>query len=389
MKEAMREGRYVWNAAFGYSNTKIIGKTNIIPNDNAVLVKKLFLEVAKNVRPLDSIRKDKAFSLNDKHPTIPKTTFYRMLRNEIYTGRIKKFGETHKGIFEPIIDDELFDQVQRVVKRRKNNVMDYKKDHPDFPLRRFIEHYPSGHKMTGSWSKGHLAKYAYYRFRNHKESYPKLTIEKLFTEFLDKFSIDESDFTILGTGLKENLVAKTVDMQKLYFQTQKRIDDLKRKEVVLIEKNYKGTINDTVLTRQLTFIEDELVKEYSNLHRYEEKKPNYMALLRLASDYLKTSGKIWAEISFEKKLAIQRFQFPEGILFDGKKFGTSKIVSIYNVNSVVLNQKDRRGYFEIKKLNKLHTYGFDSEEIKDIYWQDVGKYLKDIGDILIDPARNI
>jgi DNA invertase Pin-like site-specific DNA recombinase len=388
MKEAMREGRYVWNAAFGYSNTKIAGKTNIVPNENAAMVKMLFLEVAKNCRPLDAIRKDKSFALTPRSPSIPKTTFYRMLRNEIYVGKIIKFGEVHKGTFEPIISEELFDQVQRVVRLRKNNVMDYKKDHPDFSLRRFVEHYPSGVKLTGSWSTGRQAKYAYYRFRKGNKSIPKNVLEGDFKKFLDQFTIKESDFQALAMALQENLSAKTQDLQKEHFRTQKRIDELKHKEATLIEKNYKGTLNDGVLSRQLELIEGELTREHANLYQYEEKTPDYQALLRLASEYLKNPSKIWEKAAFERKLMLQRFQFPEGVLFDGKQFGTAKIVSIYSLNLEFLNKKSRKGFFEFKKWNKPFLTSFKSDDEKTVYWQRMGTYLNELGNVLKEDKDN-
>jgi site-specific DNA recombinase len=381
MKEAMREGRYVWKGPLGYSNARIAGKTNIVLNENALLVKELFLEVAKNARPLDTIRKDKRFSLSMRQSYIPKTTFYRMLRNEVYTGKIRKFGEAHMGTFEALISEELFAQVQRVLSGRKNNVADYKKDNPDFPLRRFVEFYPTGEKLTGSWSKGKGKKYPYYRFSKQNNSYPKRIIEGLFKQFLDQFSIDTEDFPIFVKTLNENLVKKTTDNRKELFQAQKRIEELKQKEANLIDKNYNGGISDEVLRRQLNLIESELSKEEEKTYRFEDKLSDYMGLLRLASDYVKTPSKIWENASFERQRALQRFQFPEGVVFDGYKFGTPKLASVYRANSDNFGQKDRKGGFEFKKLKPKDFTEFKSKEEKTSYWQGVGQYLKGLGDI--------
>jgi hypothetical protein len=139
-----------------------------------------------------------------------------------------------------------------------------------------------------------------------------------------------------------------------------------------------------VLARQLVQIESELKKEHARLYSLEDKKPDYMKLLHLASDYLKNPSKIWENAGFERKLALQRFQFPEGILFDGQKIGTRKIVSIYNVNREIWNEKSRKGYFEFKKLKLFEKNSFIDENEKIVYWNTISNYLQTLGDILKD-----
>jgi len=39
------------------------------------------------------------------------------------------------------------------------------------------------------------------------------------------------------------------------------------------------------------------------------------------------------------------------------------------------------GYFEFKKLKSLDFSRFKTEEEKDIYWQNVAKYLNKLGEI--------
>jgi len=69
---------------------------------------------------------------------ISRTQFHRMLKNPIYAGWILQFGEKHKGYFESIVSEELFDKVQYVLTYRKRRNHHYLTEHPDFPLRRFV-----------------------------------------------------------------------------------------------------------------------------------------------------------------------------------------------------------------------------------------------------------
>ena len=55
-----------------------------------------------------------------------------------FTWAGRKVWERHKGKFEPVVNEDLFAQVQRVLKNKGHKVAQYKTDHPDFPLRRFV-----------------------------------------------------------------------------------------------------------------------------------------------------------------------------------------------------------------------------------------------------------
>ena len=149
MKDAAREGRYVWVAPVGYSNSKVGVKANIVQNEMASLVRAAFEEAAKGMHPIEQVRKmmtTQGLTVTNGRP-LARSCFYRMLNNELYCGWIVKFSERHRGTFEPIISEALFQQVQLVLKRRKRPNIQYRIENPDFPLRRFIIH-PSETKLT-------------------------------------------------------------------------------------------------------------------------------------------------------------------------------------------------------------------------------------------------
>jgi len=211
MREALREGRFVWQAPIGYSNMKIAGKTNLVPNNIAPFVQKAFEEVAKNMRPVSEIWQQlvKEGFINNKGKPFVLSHFYTMLSNEIYTGWIVGLGERNKGVFEPLVSSELFEQVQRVLKRRAYGITQYKKDNADFPLRRFIYH-PSGKKLTGCWSRGSKQKYPYYLYHIKGLEFPKSKLESAFKEFFDEFRLTETQFEKLRAFVKDHLVQAVI-----------------------------------------------------------------------------------------------------------------------------------------------------------------------------------
>src|SRR5262249_23262544 len=105
MREAMREGRYVWMAPIGYSNdAKYNGKPTIQPNETAPLVKRSFELVATATRPIDEVwRQMVREGLKVKSgKAISRPHFHDMLRNPTYTGWIEKFGERNRGAFQGV-----------------------------------------------------------------------------------------------------------------------------------------------------------------------------------------------------------------------------------------------------------------------------------------------
>ena len=330
--EAMREGRYVWGAPFGYDNIRVIGRANLAPNAKAPFVKKAFEMVAENLKSVEEIRRNLTHEWQqNKIKTISRPQFYRMLKNKAYIGWIEKMGEKHKGIFEPIITEVLFEQVQYVLKHRARRNHQYLLENPDFPLRRFVKH-PTGIKLTGSWSSGRRNKYAYYRFKISKMEFPKMILENTYTIFLNCFALNINHIEQLKALLKHSL-SKGIEGRQIEAKLlRKTLSELKEKQTILLQKNIDGVISDTVLRNQLEIIEEETFKTNKMLLQIPDLQYDFDRLLNnVVAGYLKDPGDIWDKVPFEIKLKLQWFQFPQGIIFDGEKIGTTKIRSIYMV----------------------------------------------------------
>ena len=95
LKEAVREGRYVWLSPMGYSNVKVENKSTIAPNTFAPLINKVFELLAMKKYSIEDIRR-KVFEmgLRTERNMLAKANFNRLIRNELYAGWIKKFGNT-------------------------------------------------------------------------------------------------------------------------------------------------------------------------------------------------------------------------------------------------------------------------------------------------------
>ncbi len=331
MKDAMREGRYVWMAPVGYDNVRIGGKATIAPNATmAPLIKQMFEIIAKNTHALEDVRKMMTvlgLRLKNGKP-LSKQYFYKMIRSRVYIGMIEKFGESHKGLFEPVLEEELFNQVQRVLNQRGKRMSQYKLDSEDFPLRRFIFS-PEGKKLTGSWSKGRSKKYPFYRFEVKGSNYNRDKFEEAFMAYMDKFQLDKKHIQKLQTKLREKLGKATANEQKDAKKLRAYVDELRERQNVLIKKNLDGFISDTILKQQLDLIEKEMTDAQINLASMKEMEIDFDEVLGFVSHYLENPSVVWKDAKLEKQLKLQWFQFPQGIVYENGNYGTAQIACIF------------------------------------------------------------
>lgn len=340
MREAMREGRYVWKAPLGYDNIRIAGKVTIgLSATKANIMRETFELIAKNTYPIDEVRKIMIRNglLNRIGKPVSRSYFYNMLKNEIYAGWIIKFGERHKGTFKPLISDDLFQQVQRVLKWKGKKHSIYRTDHPDFPLRRFVVTH-DGRKLSGSWSQGRNKKYPYYRFSRNGLNYSRDKFERVFKIFMDEFSFDQRNFENLRAFVHEQLTLTLQNQVKEKSRLRKYIKEIEDRQSAIIKKNLVGVISDTVLQQQLKIIEEELMDSNALFYQIDEKtEVNFDELLFFIKEYMKNPSKIWTNATIRTKIRLQRFQFPFGVCFENNTFRTTEIPNLFKVKSIFNN----------------------------------------------------
>ncbi len=353
MREAMREGRYIWRAPLGYNNVKVNGRATIAPDALTFpLVKQTFLLIAQNKYPTEEVRKMmQAHGLVTRNgKPVSQSFFYHALNSEIYTGWITMFGERHKGTFEPLVSEELFTQVQRVLKKKGKRGIIHITDNPDFPLRRFVKN-PTGRKLTGSWSQGRNRKYPFYRFGGEGSNFARDPFEKRFTKFMDKFKFSEDHIELL-----ERLVYKHFDKAlsgniKEVERLKRQVEKLKNKQTVLLDKNLEGIISDQVLKVQMDIIETDLMNANAMLSRISERDADPAGLTAFVKEYLKRPSKIWLKASPAVKIKLQWFEFPSGIILENNLFRTAEIVNVFKLKSLFSDYLSYKGDFDVKISN--------------------------------------
>jgi len=339
MRDAVREGRYVWSAPLGYDNVRTAGKANITPNYLAPLVKQAFIEVAKHTDTLEGVRKkivEKGLA-HKNGKLYSKAQFYAMLKNQLYAGWINKFGERHKGLFEPVVSQDLFDAVQGVLTLRRRRNLHYERENPDFPLRRFVMH-PCGIKATGCWAQGRTKKYPYYRFRGvgKDAQVRKETVENAFVKLFETIKLDDSKLAEFKNFVQKEIVEKNEKQNKDRQRLSKQIEDLKLQQRMIIQKNMNGVISDEILRQQLNYIDNDIRKSAIGLEEIPDVRKNLKEMVGFISEFVKNPATIWSKMSLKNKLKLQWFTFPQGIVYENGNCRTNEISILFKGKKEIL-----------------------------------------------------
>jgi site-specific DNA recombinase len=393
MKEAALEGRYVWLAPLGYRNGKMNGKSNIIPNALAPLMKEVFELVATRFGSTNEIRLIMAKKgLVNKHgQPIPRAHFHRLLRNTLYKGIIKKFGKNYNGTFEPIVSTELFDDVQQILKGRMKKVKHYLHDNVDFPLRRFVTN-EDGKQLTGYWSQGKRLKYPYYSFSLPNTTIRKEVLEQKFMGFLAQYTFDKDHLNVIREYLIKHFKQQSTNQQDNKEMIQKRIIEINAQIDNLIKLESKGSISSAILEDRVTKFDTELEELKRLLMQRENKEVSIPRLLTFAAEVLKEPYLLWQNASLAVRKKLQVFEFPQGVVFDGINFRTPKVCSIFKlkglIDSYLLPRVDSKSSGKNTLIRRNFTEPYNLLDNK-AFWENIISELVELETILSEKSPQV
>lgn len=343
MKQTILEGRFAFRPPVGYKRILTNGKPDIAPSDKAYFINRIFELTNKGFSNLEEVRQQvikEGFTLdNGKVPC--KQHFYDILRNKLYIGLIVRFGEERAGLFKPVLKDkQIFWEVQKILRNNGIKSRNIKLDNPDFPLRRFVFKPDYSKKITGGWSTGRSKKYPKYNFTGAGEvGILNGKLHKMFSEFMDSFSISNSHLSKLKSLLLLKFNKATIEQRKTTAILSDRLQSLQEKENKLVNKNIEGLISDEIFKRQMEQLQSETYKCKQEMSSFNEDAFDYKELIEMTSKFLIKPSTLWnSDIPVEQKIKLQWFEFPKGITFDGKTFRTTETSFIFKAKSYNLEE---------------------------------------------------
>ena len=313
MIQAVSEGRHVWKAPFGYRNVKVNGKGTIEPDEDVKpKIQEVFRQIARGHFCLKSAREwllHQGISISPAH-------LHRMLYNKVYLGIMESFGGRYHGKppFVPLIDAGTFFAAQMAVERRLNRPRTYDRNNPDFPLRGVLK-CGCGSTLTGCWSKGKTAPYAYYRCTKcRRVNLGRETLEKAFIRELDLLAVNEGKLKSLYPELLEAWQRQNAHSLVAAQRTQEEIAEYRQTQQAIVLKSAKDVIPDELAKIQIEALEHKIAELEWSLNSAGEVS-DIRDVFKEAIDFLTSIGQKWRSGSLSAKKSIQSFLYPNGLVY--------------------------------------------------------------------------
>ena len=334
MKQANLRGRYTWPAPIGYLNTgsRSAASSLTVDPERAPLIRQAFeLAAAGGKTKEDVLRTVTALGLRTKAGRdVSPQTFNALLANPVYAGRLRAWGEEHPGDWEPIISDALF--VQTAHQFAAKPAIRKRRDHPEFPLRRFVRCGRCETPLTGSSSRGRTGRYPYYHCRKcGSVRTAKNVVEPAFAALLEQVQPKPTYLRLLRAIVTDCWQAQRTNAATLRRGLDQRIEtleaDLDRLDRVFV---FEREIDKASYTRQRDRLRDELT--VAAIERDEAKldELEVEGLLAFAEHVLGNLSALWIGADSADRRKLQEAVFPNGLVWDGEQFGTAVTISAFS-----------------------------------------------------------
>ncbi|RII28389.1 MAG: hypothetical protein CXR31_00390 [Geobacter sp.] len=251
MLQKAEEGIYPSNAPFGYQNiTEASGRKIIAPDPMfAPIVKEMFMAYATGRHSLQSITDmaNKRMSSLGVNRRLVKSTVGDILSNTIYYGEFVWKRRLYKGIHQPIIDKELFEQAHGTVTTINAHKRQQQKHKWLFQGLLSCGH--CGCAMVAELKKG---KYVYYHCTGNKvKNCPNFTryirqerLEEQFLGAVKRLRVPEESLGKFVTIVQNAQNDDRVKLQNTTMLLSNKIETLKRRRQELLNRLLDGKIDE-------------------------------------------------------------------------------------------------------------------------------------------------
>lgn len=343
MREAVRRGRWVWVAPLGFrNNARDRGGPSLIQDPAAgPLMKAAFEEVATARHSASEVlsRLSRRGLRTRNGRIVSLQTFSALLRNPVFAGRIvaRKWGICVRGDWEPIVSDDTFYATQAVLDGRRPTLTPYQRNHPDFPLRRFVRCSECGKPLTGGWSRGRSRRYPYYNCYKtgcRRVNVRSETLEELFARLLDEFRLAPEFWRLFDVAVRDVWEKRHGETECDQRRQEKRIHDLRRQKDRLVDRFVAEAETGSETLQQALRERIERLDEEIRTTEFEPRGPgpaeaDVESAIRFGRKMSGDPARMWTALSLGGKQRLQQVVFPEGVTFDGEVFRTAPTSSVF------------------------------------------------------------
>ena len=351
MQKAASPGAIPIQAPLGYLNVGTRNSANLIPDPvRAPIVQKAFELYAAGAQSRAGVlRTVTALGLTTQSGrSLTPQTFERLLRNQIYSGWIviPSWGLREKGSFEPLVSEDTFHRVQEILDAKRLSVTAHQRNNPDFPLRVFARCGTCGTPLTGSWSKGRKARYAYYRCRNascRSVNVRRDKLERDFVALLEALTPDRRYMRLFSEVVRHAWRLKQSTTETILQNAKADIAALADRKNKLVDFLLGGRIDQKTYEEQVRRLAVETEAAEENLRAASLDQLDVEAVLAFAEKLIRQPQQLWRESSLDQKQKLQRVFFPDGVTVTSDGFGTAPSNSFFEMLGQVPTGKSNFG----------------------------------------------
>ncbi len=327
---SVRAGRWPWAAPIGYLNDlKQSNGANIKPDPaTAPLIHEAFELYATGqhtkIHALKIIT-DKGLKTK-RGQNLTAQTFYALLRKPIYAGWVysSSVAAPIRGLHTPIVSQELFDRVQRVLSGRKLSSAPKRRHNPAFPLKHFVKCGICGTPLTGGMNKGKRKHYANYWCRNSDCRAIKVSKSVLESEFIEHLRTLRPDATTVArfpTIAADVWARRRGDTGSTTKALTVRLEEQKKMKTELLRARLRGEVNQADYAEANAEFDDEIEGITQELHAVQSQRGRLDAFLRFSKLMLVDIAAAWQRADVEQRIRVQNFLFRGGVAYhENEKF---------------------------------------------------------------------
>ena len=332
MQAAAAMGRWPHKAPVGYVNVVPSGDgPNVVPDPlRSPLVRQSFEMAASGLHSKADILRTitKLGLLTVKGKPLSAQTFQMVLRNPFYAGWMV-FSDTSmrfRGRYEPLVTQELFNQVQEVLDGRRPALTGYRRNRPEFPLKVFVKCAHCGAPLTGSAStNGKSAKrYPSYRCRENckaVKAHPD-NLHSKFLGWLQSMAPNSESMEAIKDAIRTAWKQRQGDAAQLRGVLKRKLTEVETRKVTLVNRWLDGHVDQKTFDETNKRLTEEIESVRVEIGETELEHLELDKVLDFADKIVQNPARLWVESSLEQRQRLQKTLFPNGISFDGKEFGT-------------------------------------------------------------------
>lgn len=268
MNQAMRNGRYLHQAPFGYTNSRDAeDKPLLVINEAQAKIVQFIYDQYVQLTPQQRILQE-ARAMGFTHTG--KSALTKILRNPIYAGMVRATSfegqpaELVDAVHEPIVSRSLWWTAQKMLDMQVK-VMAPKITSEAMPLRGFLR-CENGHVLTGCLSTGKSGqKFPYYKCNQCSQSLSAGKAHADLDQILESLSLlpEESEFLLLM--VKDILASARKEYTTKLAAVEKRISACQRTIESIEDKFVRDSISQATYERQMKKYHEQL--HYLNMER--------------------------------------------------------------------------------------------------------------------------